>query len=84
MSTDGRKSVTFGVNFDSDACSEHTSVQSIRRFRACAGSSIHKFRLYTGSSVRHFKACNRSENETFNLMTLKSISNYTVVKLKYK
>ena len=38
MSSDCIKSVTFSVNFHCDAYSEHTSVQSIRRFRAYVGS----------------------------------------------
>ena len=56
MSSDGIKSVTSRVNFHSDACSEYTSVQSIRRFRAYTGSEARRFKAYTGSETRRFKA----------------------------
>ena len=49
MSTDGRKFVTFGVSFHSDACSEHTSVQSTRRFRAHGGSEHAPIQAYENS-----------------------------------
>ena len=64
MSPNGIKSVTFGVNFHSDACSEHPRVsrnvtktchKTPKRFRAYTGSehtpvqSIHRFRAYAGS-----------------------------------
>ena len=61
MSTDGRKSVTFGVNFDSDACSEHTSVQSIRRFRAYVGSEHVPVQAYTDSEHAPVQAYKNSE-----------------------
>ena len=61
MSTDGRKSVTFGVNFDSAACSEHTSVQSIRRFRAYVGSEHVPVQAYTDSEHAPVQAYKNSE-----------------------
>ena len=61
MTTDGRKSVTFGVNFDSDACSEHTSVQSIRRFRAYVGSEHVPVQAYTDSEHAPVQAYTNSD-----------------------
>ena len=64
MSTYGRNFVTFGVNFDSDACSEHTSVQSIRRFRAYAGSEHTSVQAYKNSEHAPVQAYTNSEHTT--------------------
>ena len=87
MSTDGKKSVTFVVNFDSDACSEHTSVQSIRRFRAYVGLEHALVQAYTGSEHAPVQACKNSEQKSVQTYTdsndtLKGISYCTVAKLK--
>ena len=62
MSTDGKKSVTFSVNFDSDGCSEHTSVQSILRFRAYANSEHAPVQAYKNSEIAPVQAYTGSEH----------------------
>ena len=77
MSPNGIKFVTFGVNFHSDACSEHPRVlrnvtqtchKTSKRFRAYTGSentpvqSIHRFRAYAGSEMHRFRAYAGSEH----------------------
>ena len=73
MSSDGIESVTSRVNFHSDACSEYTSVQSIRRFRAYTGSETRRFKAYAGSGTHLFRAYAVSENRQFKTYAVKSI-----------
>ena len=91
MSPNGIKSVTFGVNFHSDACSEHprvsrnvtktchktfkwfraeagsehTPVQSIRRFMHTSVQSIHRFSDPSVQSIFRFRACLISSRHRF-------------------
>ena len=76
MPINGRKSVTFSVNFHSDACSEHPRVsrnvtkichKATERFEAYAGSehtsvqSIRRFKAYAGSKHTSVQAYTNSE-----------------------